>query len=213
MTKRKKRKSKKIQQHIETIGGLQVEEETIPKEERIYENKPTKILDRVSSEKIVAAPQTYIEDVFDLENQETEEKVIENEIKKKEKKFITEEELYKSYIFQNKLTKIRSRVEFEKGFDFLLDFVNATKLYRTFYVNDELDEFDFLLKETALHFTKRLARIQLSYKVYQEIIEYFDNLKNLYGQYKHTELVSVKSLNDKLENMKDKSEFIKYYIF
>ena len=213
MAKRRKRKSKKIQKPIETIAGLQVKEETISKEKRLYEKKPDKILDKVSYEKVVAAPQTYIEDVFDLENQETEEKIIKNEIKKKEKKFITEEELYKSYIFQNKLTKIKSRVEFEKGFDFLLDFVNATKLYRTFYVTDDLDEFDFLLKETALHFTKRLARIQLSYKVYQEIIEYFDNLKNLYGQFKHAELIEVKELNDKLQNMKDKSEFIKYYIF
>ena len=209
MAKRKKTRSKK-----HTLGENEVQEEIIeqPKETFTAKKNIAKKIEKVG-EKVKAAPQTYTEDTFDLEDQKSSEAIIENKIEKKVIKQISEENLYKLQSFKTKLTKIYAKVEYEKSFNFLLDFVTATKFYRRHYIDSKTDEFDLILYETTLHFKKRLTRINLPYKIYIEVMDYFEDLKNLYGQFKNSELVERDMLASKLDAMKDKSEFIKHYLF
>ena len=104
-------------------------------------------------------------------------------------------------------------MEYNKNFDFLLDFVTATKLYKTYVLDDTTDEFDILLYETVIYFKKRLAKINLNYVEYKEIINYFDELKVLYGLFRNAELSEISKLAYRLEQLKSKSAFITYYLF
>lgn len=214
MAKRKKQRNKKVSEKMSNQQVSEQHEETIekPKEAFLAQKNIVEKVEKIV-EKVKVAPQTYTEDTFDLENQNTVEIVLENKIDKKYMKQISKEDLYELYSFKTKMTKIKSKVESEKGFGFLLDFVTATKMYRRFYIDETTDEFDLILYEVVLHFNKRLSRITLTYKVYQEIIEYFENLKSLYGQFKHAELVEEPELVKKLKDMNDKADFIKHYLF
>jgi hypothetical protein len=218
MARRKKGKNKKpLPKSIDTtsIGGMEAAEETIEKVVETFEHNstPAKKIEKVSTEKVEAAPQTYVEDTFDLDNQVDNQVEIQNEIKKKEKKFITKVELLDNPIFKNKLQKAKSRVENNKGFDFLLDFVSASKAYKTFSIDEKYDDFDIMLEELSKHFSIRLARLQLKYEDYQKITWYFERLKNLYNDYKHSEMVGRKKLNEDLEKMRSMSNLIRWNLF
>ena len=76
-----------------------------------------------------------------------------------------------------------------------------------------IDDFDLLLEELVKHFKLRLTRIKLSYAEYKEIDWYFERLKNLYNEYKHSEMVKRKELNADLEKMKSMSNLIRWKLF
>lgn len=212
MAKRRKQKSRKTKPS-ETIGGLQVEEQVISEHDKKVEKKPTKQIEKLSDEKVVPAPQTYTEDTFNLEDQNTEEIVIENEIKKKTKKIISRDELYILPSFKSKLARIKAKVEFEKSFEFLFDFVSATKAFKTYDINETEDEFTILMYEVVLHFKKRLARIDLPYKEYQIIDGYFESLKTLYRKFKNKEMVENDKLVEELNSVNDLHKLITLRLF
>lgn len=218
MAKRRKVRNKTPKlnpEDISLIGGVSAVEETIEKTPETFEHKPShaKKIEKVSTEKVEAAPQTYIEDTFDLDNQANNQIEIENEVKKKQKKFITKELLLNDQMFLNKLQRAKSRIETNKGFDFLIDFVSSTKAFKMFDVDEKYDDFDILLEEIVKHFRIRLARINLSYTEYQEVEWYFERLQNLYNEYKHSEMVKRKELNADLEKMKKMSNLIRWKLF
>ncbi len=169
----------------------------------------------VVPEKVEPAPQTYIEDTFEIGNENliNDQKIIENEIKKKEKIMMDEQELLSTFSFKNKLNKIKVRVEFEKSFSFLFDYINATKLYKTYYINDIDDEYDLLLLHTVINFKKKLAKIQISYEVYNKFEIYFESLKNLYGRFKRSDNTEKPKLNLELKQIQEMSDEISYYFF
>lgn len=215
--RRKQKQVKKTNTHSsnDTIGGLEVQEEAIAKTEETIKHKESKAkpLEKLSSEKVESAPQTYVEDTFDLDNQTDNEVEIKNEIKAKEKVYVSREELFENPIFKHKLHKAKARVQENKGFDFLLDFVSSSKAYKSYEVDETHDDFDILLGEISKHFSLRLARLSLSYKEYQEITWYFERLRNIYNEFKHSEMVKRKELNQDLEKMKSMSNLIRWTLF
>ena len=171
-------------------------------------------IDNNLSEKVQVAKQTYTEDTFTIGAENEEEPVIiENIVKKKSKTIIPSEELVELYTFKNKLNKIKVRVEYEKSFSFLFDFINATKLYKTYYTNEIDDEYDLLLLYTVLEFKKKMAKKQLSYAIYQKIELYFESLKSLYGRFKRADNTQKEALNLELDQMVNLSSEISYYFF
>ena len=216
MAKRKKvRNTKPKVQPSTNIGGLETTEEIIEKSEESFEHKQShaKAIEKISTEKVKPAPQTYVEDTFDLNNQISNEVKIENEIKPKQKKFITRDELFNNIIFKNKLYKAKTRVEFNKGFDFLLDFSNSSKAYKTFDIDEKYDDFDVILEEVSHHFIIKLAKTKLKYSDLQAFQWYFKRLKTLYNDFKHSDLSQREKLNDDLEKMKAMSNHIRWQLF
>jgi hypothetical protein len=216
MAKRRKQKNKKIKHsEPEQIGGVDIVEEIIEKPEESFEHKQShaKTIEKISTEKVKPAPQTYVEDTFDLNNQISNEVKIENEIKPKQKKFITREELFNNTIFKNKLYKAKTRVEFNKGFDFLLDFSNSSKAYKTFELDEKYDDFDIILEEVSQYFIIKLAKTKLKYSDLQLFQWYFKRLKTLYNDYKHSDLAQREKLNSDLEKMKAMSNLIRWHLF
>lgn len=166
------------------------------------------------AEKVKPAPQTYIEDTFEIGNETIiEPTIISNEIKKKEKTIKDEKELVESFSFKNKLNKIKVRIEHEKSFVFLFDYIDSTKLYKTFYINEIDDEYDLLLLHTVVLFKKKLATMQISYDVYKKFEVYFESVKNLYGRFKRADNTEKNKLNIELQEMKDLSAEISYFFF
>ncbi|RLC45131.1 MAG: hypothetical protein DRH57_08620, partial [Candidatus Cloacimonadota bacterium] len=139
--------------------------------------------------------------------------IIENEIKKRAKNIIEAHKLTELFTFKNKLIKIKTRVEYEKSFAFLFDFVNASKLYRTYYTNEIDDEYDLLLYHSVIGFKKKMAKLQLKYTLYQKFEIYFDSLKSLYGRFKTADNTEKKALNEELKQMLDMSEEIAFHYF
>lgn len=199
MTKRKRK--------IETKKHIQ----NITEKPKVDEIEITKSIQPL--EKVEPMPQTYIEDTFDLNNQESNVVEIKNEIRKKEKQFISKNNLLNDPMFINKLQKTKSRIENNKGFDFLLDFATSSKIYKSFSIDDKYDDFDILLEEISNHFSIRLSRLELKYDDYIKIVWYFERLKNLYNEFKHSELIKRKELSKDLETMKLMSPMIRWYLF
>lgn len=166
------------------------------------------------SEKIEKAPQTFIEDTFQIGSENNDVPIIiKNEIKKKHKNIIEAHKLSELFTFKNKLNKIKTRVEYEKSFAFLFDFVNSSKLYRTYYTNEIDDEYDLLLYHSVIGFKKKMAILQLKYVIYQKFEIYFDSLKSLYGRFKTADNTEKLALNKELKQMLDMSEEIAFYYF
>ena len=204
MSKKKKKKNISNMPHIEDPVLIHTALEVAKNEER----------QKKLSEKLKKAPQTFIEDTFKIGDENASEPVIiENEIKKKTKKIIEAHKLIELYTFKNKLTAIKTRAEYEKSFAFLFDFVNASKLYRTYYTNEIDDEYDLLLYHTVLNLKKKMAKLQLNYEIYQKFELYFESLKTLYGRFKTADNTEKESLNTELKNMIDMSEEIAFHYF
>jgi len=204
MSKKKRKKSSNTTPQIEDVVLIHTVH-TIDKKGK-QENK--------LSEKVKKAPQTFIEDTFQIGAENFDEPtVIKNEVKKKTKNMITSKELVELFTFKNKLTKIKTRVEHEKSFVFLFDFVGSTKLYRTYYINDIDDEYDLLLYHSVIGFKKKMAKLQLTFEQYQKFELYFESLKTLYGRFKIADNTEKPSLNDELNKMIDMSEEIAYNYF
>jgi hypothetical protein len=203
----------------EQLGDVIVQEEEIIEvktDVEMAERNPAKPLDKIYKEKIKIMPQTYVEDTFNIHNNEHDDEqktVIENPIIEKSKKFITRDELLQSHQFKNKLNRFIKNLEFNKNFNDLLDFVQVSKLYRTYHIDETTDEIDVLLHETVLHFKKKLHRIKLEYKDYQTINGYLDNVKILYNKYNHGEKAMIPNLNKELATMKKMNIWLKSKLF
>jgi len=166
------------------------------------------------SEKIQKAPQTFIEDTFQIGSENNDSPtIIENEIKKRQKNIIETNKLTELFTFKNKLIKIKTRVEYEKSFAFLFDFVNSSKLYRTYYINEIDDEYDLLLYYSVIGFKKKMSKLSLKYTLYQKFEIYFNSLKTLYGRFKTADNTEKTALNDELKQMLDMSEEIAFHYF
>jgi len=180
-------------------------------------NKKNKLKKKKISDtqKVQQLPETYIEDTFELDApvvKETE-RSIKNPVKIKLDEYITKDTLLKQQQFNNKLTKLKNLIEYNKSFAILLDFATMSKLYNHVKIDKQTDEFDILLYELVIHFKKKLTRIELTYKVYQEINDYLDTLKILYNQFKNSEIVDNELLKNKLIKLQDQESFISYYLF
>lgn len=193
----------------DTVKSSDIEALMISKEKKPRAKKQIKS----TAVKIKPIPEVYTEDTFDITNDSNTEIIIENKTKVKHKKFISRVELINSPAFILKIKKITSRIEFEKNFDFLWNYVESTKLLRSVYIDSDTDEYDIILEEVVLYFKKRLKRIDLSYEVYSNIENYFENLKSLYGRFKRMSLSENDELVAELEKVKGMSDFIKYYLF
>jgi hypothetical protein len=168
----------------------------------------------LKTEKIQKAPQTFIEDTFDIDSENnTTPTIIKNEVNKKYKKNIDVNQLIETFAFKNKLTKIKTRVEYEKSFAFLFDFTNSSKLYKSYYINELEDEYDLLLYYSVITFKKKMAKIQLNYEIYQKFEIYFNSLKSLYGRFKVADNTEKEALNLELKQMIQMSDEIAFYYF
>lgn len=161
-------------------------------------------------ENVKVMPQTFIEDVFDIED--SIPIIIENPIVKKTKKIITIKELRTTFQFKNKLNKIKVRIENEKSFEFLFDYAVATKMYRSHYISETQDEYDILLLDIVLLFKKHLSSISLSYELYKKIDNYFESLKTLYGRFNNSDM-DKSHLIVELETARKMSNEVSYYFF
>lgn len=168
------------------------------------------------SEKVKDMPQTYVEDTFDINNSagnQYQETVIKNDVKVKTKKFITEEELLKSFKFGVKLDRYKSRIEYHKTFKEVLDLTQFSKLNKTYYIDDTTDEIDILIREIVKHFRKRLTKISLSYADYQKIDLFFKSLQSIYNRFNHGENAIKDDLKVELEKLVGMERFIKLNFF
>lgn len=200
----------------ETMGGVTVVEEKIiePKTEvETAKRKPAKQLDKVVTEKVKSMPQTYVEDTFDVDNNTSVEEVIENDVKVKTKKMITMEALLADQQFQMKLNRLKRQIEFEKSFNSLLDFVNFSKNYRTYFIDNETDEIDVLLYEIVIYFKKKLVKIHLPYADYQKIDAYFETIKTLYNRFQYSEGAIKDDLKNELNNAIAMDRYIRLKLF
>jgi len=158
--------------------------------------------------------QTYIEDIFDFENIENKDEiVIENNIDSIDKKLISEEELLNNKQFNYKLDVIISRIEFEKSFAFLFDYIKSSQLYQIYHIDEKRDEYDIILDKISLHYIKRLAKINLNYNEYKNILFYFDNLKTLYGLFKRASINEKEKLNKILKKINSMHDYVSRLLF
>jgi len=218
MAKRRKQKNKKIRHssiESESIGGIEVSEESsiTKKDDFNYTKNPTKPIEKVKTEKVKVAPQTFIEDTFDLNEQIDNSVEITNEVLEKQKMYKSKDELLQNTVFKNKLHKAITRVEFNKGFDFLLDFSASSKAFKTYEIDEKYDDFDFILEKVSEHFIINLAKVKIKYEDYQNINWYFSRLKSLYNDYKHKEMAERELLNSDLQKMKSMSNLIRWTFF
>lgn len=166
--------------------------------------------------KVKAASQTFIEDTFDLNSNNTNVKteiIIENTILEKQKKYISYNDLLKNKQFQIKFNTLKAQIEFEKSFNVLLDFLSLSKLYKTFQIDKDTDEIDVLLNELVAYFKTRLARITLSYTDYNNINIYFETIKTIYYRFNNGELSINEDLKKELDKAISMNEYIKKLLF
>lgn len=158
--------------------------------------------------------QTYVEDTFDFENIEIKnEIIIENNVNVINKKIVSEKDLLNNKQFDYKLKVIISKIEFEKSFEFLFDYVKSSQLYRIYYIDENKDEYDIILDKISLHYIKRLAKINLNYNDYKNILFYFDNLKRLYGLFKRASFNEKEELNKILKKINTMHDYVATLIF
>ena len=203
---------------VETVGGISIVEDIVVSEceEDIGESdrKLAKPLEKISTEKIEIIPQTYIEDIFDINNIDlSQPKVITNQVIEKNISFITREELLNNLQFRNKLDKIIKDVMFKKSFNDLLDISHFSKMNRVFFIDEYVDEADVLLDEVIVYFKKKLAKIDLAYKDYKTIDSYLESIKTLYGRFKHCEGSEKSLLRAELDTLLKMDKYIKCHFF
>ena len=58
-------------------------------------------------------------------------------------------------------------------------------MYKTFYIDNVVDEIDVILYDVILFFKKKLTKKTLSYEDYQKINNYLNNIKLLYHSYNY----------------------------
>ena len=227
MAKRKKRSNRGFQQkqttvvsttNVEIMGDISVVEENTSVSTELdfetIERKPSKELEKISFEKIEIMPQTYIEDIFDIDDVYTNQiKIIDNPVVEKNKQFISKNELLNNLQFKNKVDRTIKNILFSKSFNELLNIVEFSKLNRNFFIDETTDETDILLEEVITYFRKRLAKVALSYKDYQVIDAYFESIKTLYNRFKNCEGASKNLLKQELEIATKMDAYIKYHFF
>lgn len=168
---------------------------------------------RVSKPKVKAMPQTFVEDTFDLNENNTVETVVLNPVLEKHKNYISYDELLNNKQFQIKFNTLKAQIEFDKSFNVLLDFLTLSKIYKIFQVDKDTDEIDVLLNELVAYFKTRLSRIKLSYVDYNNVNIYFETIKTLYSRFNHGELAIKDDLKKELDKALSMNEYIKRLLF
>lgn len=214
--KRGRPKKNIVDNQIINIGDMVLVEEESKNTSRDVpkQNKLAKKFLKTSVEKVKSMPQTYIEDTFDINNNNSDTKeIIENAVHVKNKKMISKKELLENNQFKMKLKRLISQIEYEKSFNVLLDFISLSKNYKTFHIDNETDEIDILLLEIVIYFKKKLINKPLAYTDYQKIDAYFETVKTLYNRFQFSEGIIKDDLKTELENALAMNNYIKYMFF
>lgn len=181
----------------------------------ITENK--KVTKKVTAKKVKSMPQTFVEDTFDVstgEQTKTIPIILENTVTKIENnKRITVEELLNSKQFKDKFDKLKLNVLFEKSFNELLDFNTMNKMYKSYYISDDVNEIDVLIEEIVKTYRQRLATISLDHETYKQITAFFDSLKTLYHRFNTSDEIIKDDLKIELDKLISMDRFMKINFF